>query len=153
MKKLFLALSLLIPVLVSGQSQKAKSNGLITRKSTYSVNETMAKVEQTLKDIGIPIFAKFDHGKNAEEAGLEMKPAQVIVFGSPKVGTNLMIANPSISIELPLKIAVWEDKEGNVRVEFPDMMQLAARYGMESNPIINNMQTLLEKIVSKATNM
>lgn len=131
----------------------ANDNELSTYESVYSVDETMAKVEQTLKDMGIPVFAKFDHGKNAEEVGLKMKPAQVIVFGSPKVGTNLMIANPSISIELPLKIAVWEDSKGSVWAEFPDMMQLAARYGMESNPIIGNMQTLLEKIVTKAANV
>lgn len=131
----------------------ANDNELSTYESVYSVDETMAKVEQTLKGMGIPVFAKFDHGKNAEEAGLKMLPAQVIVFGSPKVGTNLMIANPSISIELPLKIAVWEDSKGSVWVEFPDMAQLAARYGMQGNPIIGNMQTLLEKIVSKAANV
>lgn len=81
----------------------------------------------------IPVFAKFDHQKNAEEVGLDLRPNQVIVFGSPKVGTKLMQENPAISIELPLKISVWEDKNGKVWTSFPQMERLASEYGLEKN--------------------
>lgn len=128
----------------------ANDNLLYTYESQFSVAETMARLEKVIKTMGIPVFAKFDHGKNAEEAGLELLPNQVIVFGSPKVGTALMQENPSISIELPLKISVWEDKNGSVWVTFPQMRQMAANYGMESNPVIAKMQELLEKIAIKA---
>ena len=126
---------------------------LYTYESQFSVAETMGRIENILKTKGVPIFAKFDHGKNAEEVGLKLLPNQVIVFGSPKVGTNLMIENPSISIELPLKISVWEDKKGSVWVTFPQMRQLATDYEMDDNPIIANMQTLLEGIVVKAASV
>ena len=129
----------------------ANDNLLYTYESQFGVDETIARMEKTLQAMGIPVFAKFDHGKNAEEAGLKMLPAQVLVFGSPKVGTALMQENPSISIELPLKISVWEDKNGSVWATFPQMRQVAANYGMEDSPVIDKMQQLLEKIVIKAS--
>ncbi len=131
----------------------ANDNLLYTYESQFSVAETMKRIEQTLKTMGIPVFAKFDHGKNAEEVGLELRPNQVIVFGSPKVGTKLMQDNPSISIELPLKISVWEDKNGSVWATFPQMRMLAAEYGLEGEPVIGKMQELLEKIVIKSASV
>lgn len=126
---------------------------LYTYESQFSVAETMSRIEQTLKAMGVPVFAKFDHGKNAEEVGLELRPNQVIVFGSPKVGTKLMQDNPSISIELPLKISVWEDKNGSVWATFPQMKSMAAEYGLETEPVIGKMQELLEKIVIKSASV
>ena len=131
----------------------ANDNLLFTYESQFSVAETMARLEQNIKAAGIPVFAKFDHGKNAEEVGLELRPNQVIVFGSPKVGTKLMQDNPSISIELPLKISVWEDKNGCVWVTFPQMHPLAARYGLDGEPVITSMQTLLQNLTRKAASI
>lgn len=131
----------------------ANDNLMYTYESQFSVAETMSRIEQTLNAMGIPVFAKFDHGKNAEEVGLKLLPNQVIVFGSPKVGTALMQENPSISIELPLKISVWEDKNGSVWATFPLMKQMGANYGMENNPVINQMQGLLEKIVIRSASV
>lgn len=146
-KELLVLIGLLASVMMSAQNEES-----IMKKyeSKFSVAETMTRIEQVLHTMDIPVFAKFDHGKNAEEVGLELLPNQVIVFGSPKVGTALMQQNPSISIELPLKIAVWEDKNGSVWATFPQMKQMAANYGMQDNPVIGKMQELLEKIVSKA---
>ena len=131
----------------------ANDNLLYTYESQFSVAETMARLEQNIKAAGIPVFAKFDHGKNAEEVGLELRPSQVIVFGSPKIGTKLMQDNPSISIELPLKISIWEDKNGCVWATFPLMKQMAIDYNMESSPIIDKMQSLLENLVIKSASV
>lgn len=131
----------------------ANDNLLYTYESQFSVPETMTRIEQTLHTMGVPVFAKFDHGKNAEEVGLQLRPNQVIVFGSPKVGTKLMQDNPSISIELPLKISVWEDKNGSVWATFPQMRTMAAEYGLEAEPVIGKMQELLEKIVIKGASV
>lgn len=121
-----------------------------SQASNFSVDETIQRIEQILHKMDIPVFAKFDHGKNAEEAGLQLPPNQVIVFGSPQVGTKLMQANPAISIELPLKISVWEDKDGKVWTSFPQMEKLATEYGLEKEPVIGKMQALLEKITAEA---
>lgn len=131
----------------------ANDNLLYTYESQFSVDETIARLEQNLKAAGIPVFAKFDHGKNAEEVGLQLRPNQVIVFGSPKVGTKLMQENPSISIELPLKISVWEDKNGSVWASFPQMQVMAAGYGLEAEPVIGKMQQLLENLVIKSASV
>ena len=137
----------------SKMSTGANDNLMYTFESQFSVPETMARLEQNIKAAGIPVFAKFDHGKNAEEVGLELPPTQVIVFGSPKVGTKLMQDNPSISLELPLKISVWEDKNGCVWLAFPQMGQMAANYNMQANPIIGKMQSLLEGLVIKSASV
>lgn len=131
----------------------ANDNLLYTYESQFSVEETANRIEKMLKSKGVPVFAVFDHGKNAKEVGLELKPNQVVVFGSPKVGTKLMQDNPSISIELPLRISVWEDKSGSVWLSFPQMYELAARYGMENEPVIAGMQELLENLTRKAANI
>ena len=128
----------------------ANDDVLFTYESQLSVPETMMKLEQNIKAAGIPIFAKFDHEKNAEEVGLKMLPNQVIVFGAPKVGTKLMQDNPSISIELPLKMSVWEDNKGSVWITFPQMKQIAADYNLQNNPIIGKMQELLENLAIKS---
>ena len=130
------------------------NNVLYSYESQFSVPETMARLEQTFKAAGIPIFAKFDHGKNAEEVGLKLLPNEVIVFGSPKVGTKLMQDDPSISIELPLKISVWEDKKGSVWVTFPQMFPMAENYDLQADSvIITKMQELLERLVTKSANV
>ena len=126
---------------------------LYTYESQFSVEETIDRIRHQLDALHVPVFALFDHAKNAEEVGLTLRPTQVIVFGSPKVGTNLMVENPSIAIELPLKIAVWEDRHGSTWMAFPWMKQLGAEYSMENNPIINGMQTLLENIVRKSASV
>lgn len=131
----------------------ADDNALYTYESAFGADETMARVESELAARGIPVFARFDHGMNAEQVGLELRPTKVVVFGSPKVGTKLMQENPSIAIELPLRIAVWEDAAGSVWVAFPQMRRLGAAYGLAGSPVIGGMQHLLEGIVRKAANV
>lgn len=128
-------------------------NRLYIYESQFGAEETMQRIEAQLKKRGIPVFARFDHAKNAEEAGLTLRPTKVVVFGSPKVGTQLMQANPSIALELPLRIAVWEDSAGSVWTGFPQMRRLGAAYGMADNPVVGNMQRLLERIVRDAANV
>lgn len=129
----------------------ADDNLLYTYESQFGVDETMERIEKQIRSLDIPVFARFDHARNAEEAGLELKPTKVVVFGSPKVGTKLMQENPGIAIELPLRIAVWEGADGSVWAAFPRMKTLGAEYGMADNPIVANMQHLLENIVRRAS--
>jgi hypothetical protein len=123
---------------------------LFLRESTFSVDETMTRIEAELNKRSIPVFAKFDHAKNAKDVNLELRPTRVIAFGSPSIGTGLMQADQSIAVELPLRISVWEDAKGSVWVAFPQMNKLAASYGQGANPVALKMQSLLEEIVAKA---
>ena len=123
---------------------------LFLRESAFGVDETMTRIEAELKRRDIPVFAKFDHAQNAKEVNLELRPTRVIVFGSPAVGTDLMQADQSISLELPLRISVWEDAKGSVWVAFPRMGKLMVAYGQEGSPTAFRIQSLLEEIAAKA---
>lgn len=132
---------------------KYNEEELFTYESQFSVEKTATKIQQNLKNNKIPVFAIFDHAKNAEEVNLALRPTKVIVFGSPAVGTKLMQENQSIAGELPLKITVWEDEKGSVWVSFPQMKNMAKKYNLENNPIIGKMQRLLQNLVKKSSSI
>lgn len=127
-------------------------NCLYLYESVHDVPTTMARLQEDLKRRGIPVFATFDHGRNAREAGLEMPPSQVIVFGSPKVGTHLMLQNPGVAAELPLRIAVWQDEHGSVWVSSPRLDKIAACYGLQDAPALPGMTNLVHALISHAAN-
>ncbi len=126
---------------------------LFLLEGQYPAEKTVRRLEQALNKRGIPVFAKFDHGKNAQEAGLELRPTTVLVFGSPKVGTGLMQMDQSISLELPLRISVWEDEAGSTWLAAPRFRQRAAEYGLEAQPAVAGMQKLLETLIREAANV
>lgn len=125
-------------------------NKLYLLEGQLPVKDTVARLELELKNKGIPLFAKFDHAENARQAGLELRPTTVLVFGSPRTGTGLMQEDQSISLELPLRISVWEDESGSVWLAFPRMAPRAGEYGLRGNPVIEKMEGLLEELVHKA---
>lgn len=125
-------------------------NQLYLLEGQFSVEETVARLEKELAARQIPLFAKFDHAENARGAGLSLRPTTVLVFGSPKVGTGLMQADQSIALELPLRIAVWEDEAHSTWLAFPELKELTARYGVDSHPAVAGMQRLLEELLQRA---
>jgi uncharacterized protein (DUF302 family) len=106
-----------------------KENGLVQIASHYSVEETVRRLEAAFVEKGMKIFALIDHSGEAEKAGLKMRPTKVLIFGSPKGGTPLMVAAPSLAVDLPLKALVAEDEEGNVSVTYNTPEYLQARHG------------------------
>lgn len=125
-------------------------NRLYLYESQFDAKKTVSRLEAALKSREIPLFAKFDHAENAREAGLELRPTTVLVFGSPKVGTQLMQLDQSISLELPLHISVWQDADGSTWLAFKRLSRIAEDYGMEDNKVLPKMQELLEKLVIEA---
>ena len=104
--------------------------GLLTLKSAHSVDETVARVRALLEAKQIREFALIDHSGEAEKVGLTMPKTQVVIFGNPKGGTPLMLAAPSMAIDLPLKLLVREDAEGNVWISYWSAQALLKRYGL-----------------------
>lgn len=101
------------------------SSGILSKKSNYSVNETQQRLTRMLQAKGINIFAIIDHSGEAEKVGMKMPATKLVIFGSPKAGTPLMLAAPSIAIDLPLKILIWEDGEGKTWISYnsPEFLQ------------------------------
>jgi uncharacterized protein (DUF302 family) len=104
--------------------------GLITLKSAHSVEETVARIRAVLQAKQIREFALIDHSGEAEKAGLLMPKTQVVIFGNPKGGTPLMLAAPSVAIDLPLKLLVREDAEGQVWISYWSAEALLERHGL-----------------------
>jgi len=113
------------------------SDGILNKRSNYSVDETLERLKRTLQAKGVTIFAIVDHSGEAEKVGLKMPPTKLVIFGSPKAGTPLMLAKPSSAIDLPLKILVWEDGEGKVWVSYNSPAYLAERHGLPEELLQN----------------
>src|SRR5438309_8414828 len=104
---------------------QAKNNGIIDKPSNHSVDETVEKLKQLLQSKGVALFALVDHSGEAAKVGMQMRPTKLLIFGSPKAGTPVMLAAPSCAIDLPLKILIWEDSRGKVWVSYnsPEFLQ------------------------------
>ena len=113
------------------------NNGLIHLASKHSVDETMQRLEQLLGQKGVMIFARIDHSGEAAKVGLEMRPTKLLIFGSPKAGTPLMQAAPTVAIDLPLKALFWQDAEGNVWLTYNDPAYLEQRHGIPAELLPN----------------
>jgi uncharacterized protein (DUF302 family) len=111
--------------------------GILTIPSHRSVDATVEKLEKILQAKGIKLFALIDHSGEAEKAGMQMRPTKLLIFGNPKAGTPLMIASPSIAIDLPIKILIWEDGEGKVWISYNDPSYLQARHGLPAELVSN----------------
>lgn len=111
--------------------------GLVVVASKYSVDDTVGRLEAAYRDKGMQIFAVIDHSGEAEKVGMKMPPTKVVIFGSPKGGTPLMLAAPSLAIDLPLKALVAEDADGKVTVTYNDPEYLRERHGVPADLIKN----------------
>ena len=104
------------------------ANGIISKPSNHSVDQTVDKLKSILETRGVTLFALVDHSGEAAKAGLNMRPTKLLMFGNPRAGTPVMLAAPSIAIDLPLKILVWEDDRGRVWLSYNDPAYLQRRH-------------------------
>jgi uncharacterized protein (DUF302 family) len=111
--------------------------GIITKPSSFSAKEIVERLQETMRSRGLTIFAHINHSEEARRVGLEMQEAHVLIFGSPKAGTPLMIASPLLALELPLKVLVWQGSDGRVWVSYTSSAYLAARYSIPQELIGN----------------
>jgi uncharacterized protein (DUF302 family) len=112
-------------------------NGIQHLNSPYSVPETLKRIESMLQEKGLTIFCRVDHSGEAEKVGLKMQPTQLILYGSPKGGTPVMVASPTIAIDLPLKALIWEDGEGKVWVSYNNPEYLRQRHNVPVDLVKN----------------
>jgi uncharacterized protein (DUF302 family) len=115
------------------------------KQSRYSYAETVSKLSSAITASGNTIFLALDQAKAAQGVGLTMRPTTLIIFGNPKGGTPLMVADPEFALELPLKILVWEE-DGKVFVTYPKMSEVAQRYKVASDPHIAGMDHALDSL-------
>ena len=114
-----------------------QGNGMVQVASRYSVDDTVRRLQAAFAEKGLQVFALIDHSGEAEKVGLKMRPTKVLIFGSPKGGTPLMVAASSLAIDLPLKALVAEDAAGRVSVTYNDPAYLKERHGVPEELIKN----------------
>jgi uncharacterized protein (DUF302 family) len=104
--------------------------GLITAKSNFGAKETADRLAAALEAKGMTVFARIDHAAGAKQAGLELGPTELLIFGSAKAGTPLMQASPVVGIDLPLKALIWRDGSGTVWLTYNDPHWITKRHGL-----------------------
>jgi len=111
------------------------ADGIVSQLSHSSVDETIEKLKKLLGAKNVKLFALIDHSGEAEKAGLKMRPTKVLIFGSPQAGTPLMIASPTMALDLPLKVLVAEDANGKVWISYNDAEYLRARHNLPEESV------------------
>ena len=126
-----------------------QTNGLLQVVSARSVDETVDRLKAILAERGLQVFALVDHSGEAEKVGIKMRPTKLLIFGSPKGGTPVMLAAPSLAIDLPLKALVAEDEAGKVWISYNSPEYLQQRHGIPQE-LLQNI-AVAEALAAKAT--
>jgi uncharacterized protein (DUF302 family) len=112
-------------------------NGVTTIPAHRSVDQTVDRLKGILEAKGVKLFALIDHSGEAEKAGMQMPPTKLLIFGSPKAGTPLMLAAPGIALDLPLKILIWQDSGGKVWISYNSAAYLQERHHLPPELVKN----------------
>ena len=126
----------------------AANNGIVSKPSKHSVEQTVEALTNLLKSKGVAVFALIDHSGEAEKVGLKMRPTKLLIFGNPKAGTPLMLAAPSSALDLPLKMLIWEDSQGKVWLSYNSPEYLKERHGLPQE-LMQNI-AIIETLATKA---
>ncbi len=126
-------------------------DGLVVKRSPYSVKETLDRLEAALKKKGITIALRWDHAAKARTAGIDLRPTELLVFGNPKLGSHLFTARQTAGIDLPMKALAWEDEKGRVWIGYNDPEYIAERHDIEErDKILRKMRGALDKLTDIA---
>jgi uncharacterized protein (DUF302 family) len=112
-------------------------NGMVHLTSPYTVTNTLQRLESVVASKGLTIFARIDHSGEAAKVGLKMPPTELLIFGSPKSGTPVMIASPTLALDLPLKALVWQDVDGAAWLSYNGPEYLQQRHNIPEALIQN----------------
>lgn len=125
------------------------TKGLVNLPTSHSVDQAVERLKNILQSKGVTLFAFIDHSGEAEKVGRKMRPTKLLIFGSPKAGTPLMLAAPSAAIDLPLKILIWEDASGKAWVTYNSPEFLRERHGLP--PEVMSNIAVIEALAANAT--
>jgi uncharacterized protein (DUF302 family) len=119
------------------------ADGLVAVKSPHSAQETMNRLEASVKERGLNVFVRIDHAAGAMKVGKTLRPTELLIFGNPQGGTPLMECAQTAGIDLPLKALVWQDETAQVWLGYNDPAFLAQRHGVAACPVVENLRKAL----------
>jgi len=149
---LLLCLALTSMYLFTPMTMAAGDNGLISKKSAYSVSETLDRLENILTRKGITIVTRWRHDAGAKKVGIPLRPTELLIFGNPKLGSHFFTSQQTAGIDLPMKALAWEDENGQVWLSYNDPQYIADRHGIKNRAeIVNKMTAALDRLTNVAT--
>jgi len=123
----------------------------LEKSTDKSVQDAVDSFLAVLGAKGATVFAIVEHAKGAEKVGMELKPATLVIFGNPKLGTPLMLESATIGIDLPMKALFLEGEDGSTKVLYTDIQKVAARHSIDPEvPAVQNVAKVLEGLTSAA---
>ena len=147
MLRLFIVVLALVLSPMATQQAFAADNGLIKKKSPYSVSKTLDRLEAVLKKKGITIALRWNHAERAKGVGIPLRDTELLIFGNPKLGSHMFTANQESGIDFPMKALAWEDKDGTVWLSYNDPAFFAKRHH------ITNRDEIIKKMTGALDNM
>jgi uncharacterized protein (DUF302 family) len=126
------------------------ADGMVAVKSPHSAQGTMDRLEATVKQRGLNVFARIDHAAGAMKIGKSLRPTELLIFGNPQGGTPLMECAQTAGIDLPLKALVWQDEAAQVWLGYNDPAFLTQRHGVPTCPVVENLRKALSGLAEAA---
>lgn len=154
MRRIFL-IATALAALAPGFSARAQQAGLVTRPSAHTPRATLDRFAAAVREAGWIVFTEVDHAAAAREAGMALRARTVVLFGNPRAGTPGMAANPTLAIDLPMRVLVWEDDQGRTFITRSTGADIAERVFVRHGVTIppegqRNTDAFLETLVRKA---
>ncbi|MBT5111219.1 MAG: DUF302 domain-containing protein [Rhodospirillaceae bacterium] len=129
----------------------ADMNDLIVKQSDFGVGKTIDRLGIALERKGIKVFKRVNHARAAKSVGMDIPANEVIIFGTPKIGSPLMQSNPMIGLDLPLKALAWKAADGTVKLAYTNPAALAKKYGITDRAkVFKKMTGALNKFTNMA---
>ena len=151
MKKILLIIPfILLTTFVSATGTSASSDDLIKRSSNHNVKDTMDRLEKIVKSKDLTVFARIDHRAGAKSVGMDMNDAEVLIFGSPKLGTAIMKFDAAAGLDLPLRVVVYADNDGKVWLSYHNPQALSKNFDVSKSKALVMAEGALGKMTSKA---
>jgi uncharacterized protein (DUF302 family) len=152
-RRTILVLIFAICVLLQAGTTTMAAQGLITVRSSFTVSETLERLDRAISDMNMKVMSRIDHGAAAATVDMHLRPTHLIIFGSPKGGTPVMQLIQTLGIDLPLKALVWQDEDGTTWLSYNDPMWLVARHdgGSNAQAAVHTMTAALAAVAGLAT--
>jgi len=142
MKKLILVVACGISLL---------ANDVIIKESKYTVTQTVKNIKNIVEKKGLRLFSVINHQANAKKVGVKMRESKLVIFGNPKMGTNLMRNNIVVGLDLPMKVLVYKDEDKKVKLAYRDGSWLKNEHSLTMDKLTNKATNALNKITNKAS--
>jgi uncharacterized protein (DUF302 family) len=140
----------LLTVLCLAPALAAAGSDIVRKPSAHGVTETIDRLEALVREKGLTRFARVDHRGNAEGVGLSLPDSQVLIFGNPKVGTQVMQCDPGAGLDLPLRVLAYADAEGKTWVAYHNPQGLKQDHGLDDCPVVDKVEAALDALTDQA---